>query len=337
MSTPTSPHDHFFKESFSRPDAAADLLQCALPAHVIGALDLATLRTTKGSFVTPNLREHHTDLLFEVVGRDGSPALIYLLMEYKSSPERWVALDMLRYASDIWRDWLKKQTERGVPWPKQLPPIIPLVLYHGTDRWTAPADVAELIHTPAALARYRPHLRHELLDLSKVTDETLPVGIVSRVALLALKYIFRPEISERVVEIVATLNKLNECPGRLAYIRTVLDYLIIAAYELNAERLRQVVKEEFHEGDRVMPTIAEQWLQQGIQQGIQTGLHQGRHQEANLLVERLLRRRFGLLPQWAVNRLAMATAEDLEQYGERLLDATTLESVFHESGTAVTD
>ncbi|CAK0769791.1 transposase [Gammaproteobacteria bacterium] len=323
MSTPVSPHDRFFKESFSRPEVAADLFRRALPAEVVDTLDLTTIKPAKGSFVDPKLREHHSDLLFEVTGRDGSPVLIYLLIEHKSYPEWWVALDLLRYAVEIWRDWLKQQANAKVKEVKQLPPLIPLVLYHGTDRWTAPTDVADLVEASAILERYRPHFRHELLDLSKVADETLPAGVVSKVALLALKYIFRPEMYDRVVDIVAALKKLDAAqPGVLEYFRTVLNYLIAAAYALEDERLRQVLSEHFREGDNIMPTIAEKWEQRGELRGVRKG--------EGLVVERLLRRRFGPLPGWAVERLAGAASEELEQCADRLLDAPDLEAVFRE-------
>ncbi|CAK0775653.1 transposase [Gammaproteobacteria bacterium] len=321
MSTPVSPHDRFFKESFSRPEAAADLLRRALPAEVVDTLDLTTIKPAKGSFVDPKLREHHTDLLFEVAGYDGSPVLVYFLVEHKSSPERWVALDLLRYAVEVWRDWLKRQTDAKVKGVQRLPPLIPLVLYHGADRWTASTNVADLVEAPATLDRYRPHFRYELLDLSKVADETLPAGVVSRVALLALKYIFQPEMRERFVDIAAILSKLEkEQPGSLEYFRMVLNYVIAASYALDEEWVRQVLNEHFREGDRVMPTIAERWMQQGIRKG------------EGLLIERQLQRRFGPLPGWAVERLARAEPEELELCADRLLDAPNLEAVFLAEG-----
>jgi hypothetical protein len=143
---------------------------------------------------------------------------------------------------------------------------------------------------------------------------------------------------ERITEIVTTLNKWDKEPGRLEYVRTVLDYLITAAHELSAERLQHVVKNNFTEGEDLMPTIAEHWMQQGLQRGLQQGLHQGLqqglqqglHQGESILVERQLRRRFGSLPMWAINRLANAESEELAQCADRLLDAPNLEAVFLE-------
>jgi len=335
MSTPASPHDRFFKASFSRPEAAADLMRHALPPEVVATLDLATLTLAKGSFVDSRLKEHHSDLLFEVASHDGTPVLVYLLVEHKSYPDPWVGLDLLRYAVAIWRDWLNRT---GAGKKARLPPLIPLVLYHGAEDWTTPEDLGELIEAAPTLARYRLQFRHELLNLNAVADDHLPAGVVSRAALLALKYVFRPEIRERIGEILGTLRHLEQEPGGLDYLRTLLNYLISAARELEAEGLQAAIETHFQAGDEMMPTIAEQWLQegvqrgmqQGMQQGIQQGMQRGRREGEGVVVERLLRHRFGPLPTWAAERLTEAEPDVLEQWAERLLDAPTLEAVFRE-------
>lgn len=47
-----------------------------------------------------------------------------------------------------------------------------------------------------------------------------------------------------------------------------------------------------------------------------------------LLPQRMLRRRFGPLPEWAQQRLRSASSEELETWADRVLDAQRLEDVF---------
>jgi hypothetical protein len=68
----------------------------------------------------------------------------------------------------------------------------------------------------------------------------------------------------------------------------------------------------------------ETWARQYEQQGIEKGISKG---EA-LLLQRLLSRRFGPLPSDLVARIRAATTEQLEGWGDRILDATSLEEVF---------
>ena len=49
------------------------------------------------------------------------------------------------------------------------------------------------------------------------------------------------------------------------------------------------------------------------------------------MLKRLLRGRFGHLPKWVVARVAKASAKDLDKWGDRVLDAESLEAVFRGS------
>ena len=64
---------------------------------------------------------------------------------------------------------------------------------------------------------------------------------------------------------------------------------------------------------------------EGIQKGMQRGVQQG---EAAILT-RLLQRRFGKLPTKYAQRIAQADAQTLLEWGEKILDAKTLDDVFN--------
>ena len=72
----------------------------------------------------------------------------------------------------------------------------------------------------------------------------------------------------------------------------------------------------------------EQGLEEGRLEGRQQGRLEGRLEGEAQVVRRLLRRRFGELPDWAEKRFAAADTDQLETWAERLLDAPTLEDVF---------
>ena len=70
------------------------------------------------------------------------------------------------------------------------------------------------------------------------------------------------------------------------------------------------------------------WTQQWKQEGRQEGRQEG---EAALLRRQLIRR-FGALPAWAEDQLARASIEELETWGDRVLDAATLTEVLGHPG-----
>ncbi|MEI2415873.1 DUF4351 domain-containing protein [Orrella sp. JC864] len=66
----------------------------------------------------------------------------------------------------------------------------------------------------------------------------------------------------------------------------------------------------------------------GERRGLERGLEQGRQQGQAELLRTQLSRRFGPLPQWAEQRLAQGPASQLTVWGQRLLDASSLDEVF---------
>jgi flagellar biosynthesis/type III secretory pathway protein FliH len=74
--------------------------------------------------------------------------------------------------------------------------------------------------------------------------------------------------------------------------------------------------------------LIQQGIQQGVQQGIQQGIQQGVQQGGCKLLLRQLRKRFGPQVTPATEqRLAAASAEQLEIWAERVLSAATLDEL----------
>jgi predicted transposase YdaD len=71
-------------------------------------------------------------------------------------------------------------------------------------------------------------------------------------------------------------------------------------------------------------------LQEGMEKGMEKGMHRGIIQGEAALLLRQLERRFGPISLAARQRIAAADADVLLIYGERVLDAKSLEDVFAE-------
>ena len=68
-----------------------------------------------------------------------------------------------------------------------------------------------------------------------------------------------------------------------------LRYLTGGTDRISEEELKEVVTELFEEGETLMPTIAEKWIEQGREEGLKAG----RREAALDLLRRFLARRFG--------------------------------------------
>ena len=121
-----------------------------------------------------------------------------------------------------------------------------------------------------------PDFRYLLCDLSRYGDEEIK-GIISlRVAFLLLKHIFSDDLPERLPGILALMSDILDKRSGLEYLETVLRYVSSGTDRIGKERLEEVVIEVLkNQGGDIMPTIAEEWIEQGIQQGIQQGIRKG--------------------------------------------------------------
>lgn len=161
----SNPHDRFFKETFGRIEVARDFFANYLPQEVTAVFNLDTLELQPGSFIDPDLQEQFADLLYRVGLIDGQDAYIYLLLEHKSYPDRLTAFQVLRYEVRVW--------ERDARAGEDLRPIVPVVVYHGREKWQVATDFAGLFHGPEALRRYWPALAYDLQDLSALSDDEI--------------------------------------------------------------------------------------------------------------------------------------------------------------------
>ncbi len=87
-------------------------------------------------------------------------------------------------------------------------------------------------------------------------------------------------------------------------------------------------RQQYREDSSTMAGIISRAREEGMQQGMEQSMRQGRVKGERALLERLLRRRFGLLSPEVAARLGQASAADLETWAESVLDASTLDDVF---------
>ena len=127
------PHDSLFRWTFGRPEHAAGELAFVLGDDLARHIDWTSLALVPGSYVDEALRQSESDLLYSV-RLHGYETLLYLLFEHQSSSDPFMPLRLLGYMQAIWATRLRE----GGTAAEGLPPIIPVVLHHGTSGWTAP-------------------------------------------------------------------------------------------------------------------------------------------------------------------------------------------------------
>jgi flagellar biosynthesis/type III secretory pathway protein FliH len=121
----------------------------------------------------------------------------------------------------------------------------------------------------------------------------------------------------------ATMNQIIHPP-----VQQALAHLKALSGDEDARRLAFVRERALCDEISELQGARREGWEDGLQQGMEKGMEKGMQQGEVLILERLLVKRFGALPEDLRQRLAQARPEQLEVWSERLLDAPTLNAVF---------
>ena len=150
-------------------------------------------------------------MLYKINFQDES-AYIYFLFEHKSYPDSLIHIQLLEYIVKIWKLELKQKKI------KELPMIIPLVLYHGKQKWKVKENLSSILAGPTdLLSEYLPDFKFILYDLSKYSDNEIKGTIMTRIVMLLLKHVFDKNFTDKLPDIFSLLKDLSEKETGLQY------------------------------------------------------------------------------------------------------------------------
>jgi len=309
-------HDSGYHLLFSHPKMVADFLAGFVAEPWVDQLDLTTLERVNAKFHADGLERRDGDVIWRVRRRDGGEAYLYLVLEFQSSCDRWMALRVAVYVLLLYLQLIREG--RTLP-EGLLPPVYPVVIYNGERPWSAHTDLRQLIG-PGPDGRpwpWRPRLRYHLLDQLRHQPGRLQ-GMDNLVAVLVLMEQCRTpeELQPLVAQAVVLLGDDSYASLRRAF-ATMLKTVLAPArgIDLGGHEVAGLSEVRDMLAERVKQW-AHDWRAQGLAEG-----------KAELLL-RQLRRRFPSLPGELEQRLRAADGPQLDHWADRILEARTLEELF---------
>ena len=302
MSRPTS-YDTSYKALFSCPELVRDLLQRYVPGKWLERANYDSLTRVNASYVARSDKQRHDDMVWRIdIG--GHWLWVYILLEFQSEPDQWMAVRVMQYVSLLAEQLVKERIQNGVS-EDRLPPILPIVLYNGRPEWHAPRDVADCFHTPPdGLETYHPMLRYLLLDERRLQQH--PLQEVKNFA----EAVFRMEASRRLPDVIAVARALDEMlrTPELQSVRRAFNQWIKALLQrrATASMIGEVVAvRDIFEEMEMLTEHKETWfddeieesflkgqekgLEQGLEKGLEQGLEKGRKETLMSVARNMLK------------------------------------------------
>jgi hypothetical protein len=232
-----------------------------------------------------------------------------------------MAFRLLGYLIRIWERWLTDH-----PRARALPVIVPVVLYHGAQPWSAPLALDALLDIPEAV---RPAIAPHLLqftylvdDLSEVPDDRLRSRAMTALGRLVAACFKHARTRADLLDVLSgwadVVREVVHAPHGLQALALVMRYILLVNDHVEPEALQAFLERVAGpEAKDTVMTAGERLIQQGEERGLQKG-------ERALLL-RLLRKRFGNQVDDATERrVEAASSEQIAIWAERVLSAATL-------------
>ena len=248
----------------SNTEVARDFFRIFLPDDVLNIIDLYTLKFTRNSFISDKLKETFADLVFECnLKNSNQTTFIAILLEHKSYPDKYSYVQTLGYVVEGYQ----AQIKAGSP----LKLIIPLLFYHGKDKWEL-KTISELIpDLPENLKKYLPLFLIEFIDLKNFSDEELMnIGNSFLASALTIqKYSQNPgELIKKVENIFGALF-----PEGMRNFKEVIFVYYLQLVQIKEGQLLEIIEKIPPKiKDDIMSTyemIAKKHEQKGIEKGIE--------------------------------------------------------------------
>ena len=207
----------------------------------------------------------------------GAGRFCWCLLEFQAQDDRLMALRVLTYTGLLLLELARNQPPEVAG--ERLPAVLPVVLYNGTEPWTAAPDMGSLI-TPVGrwLAPYQPAQRYHLIDLQRVAADDLPY----RNLLRAVARLEQSRSPQDVMRAVTALQRWLPSRGAEELQRAFADWLSQIAKRMAPRgALVPAIRTLEEASMTLVERVAEwpkQWLREGREQGVAEGREQGRAQ-----------------------------------------------------------
>ena len=135
------------------------------PVEIVKMLKFRTLKLDSGNYTDEQLKESFSDLVYTCKYGKRGYLKIALLFEHKSSTDKHIYFQLLRYMLNIYETCNKQQQEPMV--------VIPMVFYHGTQKWKHFTFDSMFGNIDETLKKYLPIFEYILVDTHDFTNKTI--------------------------------------------------------------------------------------------------------------------------------------------------------------------
>ena len=245
-------------------------------------LEPQNIQMVNKSMITEKGRVYESDLLYKVSIEPEHEAYFYILMEFQSSPDKWMALRrlrvlrMLNYIVQFYQSLEKKEKLLAAnAWPA----VFPVLLYNGEREWNAKTEIAQCIENKWIPEKYIPKMSCYLIDINKIYNQKMDALVASVV--YAEQHIEDNKKENYLKKLGNLAQKIIPSELKEAFANWFTLISNGTMPKENIERIKHSLKEK---KGNMLATLGERIYNEGIEKGREEGIEKGRIEVAKKML-----------------------------------------------------
>jgi predicted transposase/invertase (TIGR01784 family) len=274
------PHDAVFKAFFSDARIAQNYLLHYTSEAIHSRVDFSFFERSNTEFVSSRFGISFSDVLYSARLTDGSMARLMFLYEHKSYvPGLPIHLQLLDYLLQIWEDDIKNERPFSI--------IIPIVVYHGKQRWVQKPFSDYFPNMPAAWRHFIPDFQYHLTDLNAVSPQFIqdkPESEFLRNLFLTLKFARSEQLLKENWKNVFNFESSIKIGDRERILVQTLTLYIVNLFDMPTAEIIELneqlpEKDEYSWMDALPEVLTERFKKEGWKKGKKEGKIEGKIEE----------------------------------------------------------
>ncbi|MEZ5673625.1 MAG: Rpn family recombination-promoting nuclease/putative transposase [Thiotrichaceae bacterium] len=160
-------YDRGYKKLFSNKALFQQLIESFVPFAWVNELDFEHCELLDKTFISKEYEQRESDVIYKIQLR-GRTAYVVILIEFQSSPDKFMALRVLHYIASFYMRLAESEEKLN-----KLPAVFPIVIYSGQDKWTVPTNLAALIENNELLGEFALQFNYFKIAENEVSVERL--------------------------------------------------------------------------------------------------------------------------------------------------------------------
>ena len=305
------PIDKFFRRFFQEKQIIQELLVHLVKQSWVNDLDFSTLERVERSYITKNIQERASDVIWKIKYQT-SDIYINILTEIQSSNDTTMPIRILDYIGSFYENEYKslKSDEKIIP-------MIPIVFYVGSEKWTAVSKFHDLVNIPnKLLKKFIPSFEYILINIDEINTEKLLKAESLLTRIVAMNKSKNSEelrkIAKNLFDLIIQFRNENDIKKYKEYLMLYIE--LAFNKKLDKKEAKQII-DDIEGGSMFFITldhIFQQEKEKGKEEGMKEGLKEGEKQKSIEIAKELLADGMPLIKISKITKLSIDEIEKIK-------------------------